>query len=77
MDSEKKGRRGRDDDSDDDTASSSSGPVNAKRTRLCHNRNDIRNVEIVVDDIVPEIEEIMQQNNVIKVPYFLCSFYSA
>ncbi|EJD75529.1 hypothetical protein LOAG_17336 [Loa loa] len=62
----KKGRRGRDDNSDDDTASSSSGPVNSKRTRLCHNKSDIRNVEIVADDIVPEIEEIVQQNNLIK-----------
>ncbi|CAG9539215.1 unnamed protein product [Cercopithifilaria johnstoni] len=62
----KKGRRSRDDDSDDDTASSSSGPINAKRTRLCYNKNDIKNVEIVVDDIVPEIEEIMQQNNIVK-----------
>uniref|UniRef100_A0A8R1TVC0 VEFS-Box domain-containing protein n=1 Tax=Onchocerca volvulus TaxID=6282 RepID=A0A8R1TVC0_ONCVO len=61
----KKGRRGRDDNSDDDTASSSSGPVNAKRTRLCYNKNDIKNMEIV-DDIVPEIEEIVQQNNMIK-----------
>ncbi|KAL3981885.1 VEFS-Box of polycomb family protein, partial [Acanthocheilonema viteae] len=62
----KKERRSRDDNSDDDTASSSSGPVNAKRTRLCYNKNDIKNVEIVVDDIVPKIEEIMQQNNMIK-----------
>uniref|UniRef100_A0A915PSP4 Polycomb protein VEFS-Box domain-containing protein n=1 Tax=Setaria digitata TaxID=48799 RepID=A0A915PSP4_9BILA len=62
----KKGRRGRGDDSDDDTASSSSGPVNAKRTRLSHNKNDIKNMEIVVDDIGPQIEEIMRQTNIIK-----------
>lgn len=70
MVSEKKGCRSRDDDSDDDTSSSSSGPVNAKRTRLCYNKDDIKNVGIVVDDIIPEIEEIMQQNDMIKVPYF-------
>lgn len=70
MDSEKKERRNKDDDSDDDTASSSSGPINAKRTRLCYNKNDIKNVEIVVGDIVPEIEEILQQNNLTKVSDF-------
>ncbi|VDK87652.1 unnamed protein product [Litomosoides sigmodontis] len=62
----KKERRSKDDDSDDDTASISSGPVNAKRTRICYNKNDIKNVEIVVGDIMPEIEEILQQNNLTK-----------
>ncbi|KAK6110114.1 VEFS-Box of polycomb family protein [Brugia pahangi] len=62
----KKGRRGRDDDSDSDTASSNSGPVNAKRTRLCHSKNDIKSVEIVVGNVVSEIKEITQQNNVAK-----------
>lgn len=67
MDLEKKGSRVRNDDTegDDDTASSSSTPVKAKRTRSSY-KHDISNMEVVIDDIGPDIDRLVQGNNRIK-----------